>query len=138
MNRIRARTKTGESAKRGFLSFELVLTLPILGIVLLGLFEFAVLFFARGTLVEASRVAARKASLPGVTVRDVKAEVRRVVSPRLARTARIDVDLGEQAGDVVRVAVNVPMNQAAPDLLWPIGFRLRGRSLHSETRMIKE
>ncbi len=34
--------------RRGLLSMELVLTLPILGILLLGMFEFSMLFFARG------------------------------------------------------------------------------------------
>nr|MBC8289304.1 pilus assembly protein [Planctomycetota bacterium] len=48
-------------SRQGFLSAELVFTLPILGLVLFGLFEFSMLFFARGQLAEATRVGCRKA-----------------------------------------------------------------------------
>ena len=54
---------------------------------------------------------------------------------------RIAVDAmgGDHApGEIVTVAVRVPMSTASPDLLWPIGFSLRGRSLYCETRMAKE
>jgi Flp pilus assembly protein TadG len=47
---------------------ELVLALPILAIVLAGLLEFTWLFFARGEVVEAARVACRKATLPGDSI----------------------------------------------------------------------
>ncbi len=62
------------------------MALPILAIVIFGLFEFALLFTARGELSEASRVAARKATMPGVTYEAVEEEIRRVLSPRLQRT----------------------------------------------------
>lgn len=117
---------------------ELALTLPILGIVLMGLFEFSMLFFARGAVVEASRVGARKASLPGVTAEDVEREIRKVLDPRLQRSMEVGMELGTRSGDVVAVAVSVPMGHAAPDLLWPIGYSLGDRNLHSETRMIRE
>lgn len=117
---------------------ELVLTLPILLAVLLGLFEFSILFFARSTVVEACRLAARKASLPGVAAEDVESEVTRRLSPRMGRSARVRIEMGQQTGDVVIVAVSVPMDQAAPNLLWPIGYGLTGRTLYAETQMIKE
>ncbi len=78
---------------------ELVLTLPILLVLLLGLFEFTMLFYSRGLVVEASRAAARKASLPGATDEDIKAEVRRVLSPSLQAGVQIGVDLGDRSGD---------------------------------------
>jgi hypothetical protein len=117
---------------------ELVLTLPILGIVLLGLFEFTWLFYARGLVVEASRVGARKATLSGVTMDEVDAEVRRILPPRFHRGLNVISDLGANSGDVVTVGVEVPMTVAAPDLLWPIGIGLAGRNLYSETRMVRE
>jgi len=46
--------------------------------------------------------------------------------------------VGEYPGDVVWVGVEVPMQSAAPDLLWPIGVGLAGRNLYSETRMVRE
>lgn len=117
---------------------ELTLTLPIFGLILLGLFEFSVLFFARGEVVEACRTAARKATCPGVSQADVEFEVQRVLSPRLRNAATVETDLGERSGDVVLVRIRVPMRQAAPNLLWPIGFDLTRRDLVAETRMVRE
>lgn len=127
-----------KQARRGMLSMELVLTLPILFVMLLGLFEFTMLFYSRSLIVEASRVGARKASLPGATEQDVQAEVMRILSPRLQDGMLVDVDLGEHSGDVVFVSVQTPMSSACPDLLWPIGVGLDGRTLYSETRMVRE
>lgn len=124
--------------RRGVLSMELVLTLPILFVLLLGLFEFTMLFYSRSLVVEASRAAARKASLPGATDEAIEAEVRRVLSPQLQQGVQIGVDLGDRSGDLVAVSVEVPMSSASPDLLWPIGVGLNGRNLYSETRMVRE
>lgn len=126
------------SRRRGFFSLELALTLPILGAVLFAVFEFSLLLSARGALLEASRVGARKASLPGVTPADVEAEIRTLLSPRWQQGLQVAVDPGLQTGDVVAVAVQLPMSAAAPDLLWPVGISLRGRQLYAETRMLKE
>mgnify|MGYP003350373201 CR=1 FL=1 len=48
-------------SRSGVLSMELVLTLPILLILLFGLLEFSLLFFARGDVVDASRAGGRAA-----------------------------------------------------------------------------
>jgi hypothetical protein len=117
---------------------ELVLTLPILFVLLMGLFEFTMLFYSRSLIVEASRVGARKASLPGATELSVQEEVLRILSPRLQNGIQVNVDLGIHSGDVVVVSVQTPMTSACPDLLWPIGAGLSGRDLYSETRMIRE
>ena len=135
---VRTRKRRCRRDRVGILSIELALTLPILGVVLMALFEFSMLFFARGSVVEATRVGARKAMLIGVTQQGVENEIRRTLIPRLQKSMRVGVELGEQTGDVVTVAVRIPMNVAAPDLLWPIGYSLKGRTLYAETRMIKE
>jgi hypothetical protein len=124
--------------KRGVLSMELVLTLPILFFLLLAIFEFMMLFYSRSLLVEASRIGARKAAISGVTEEDIAVEIERVLSPQLQKGIQINVDFGEWSGDVVTVALTVPMTSASPDLMWPIGFGLTGRNLYSETRMIRE
>ncbi|RLS54151.1 MAG: hypothetical protein DWH91_12600, partial [Planctomycetota bacterium] len=51
--------------RRGILSAELLLTLPILIVLLFGLLEFSLLFFARGDVVDASRAGARAARIFG-------------------------------------------------------------------------
>lgn len=127
-----------ERRRSGVLSMELVLTLPILALLLAGVLEFSMLYFARGEVVEASRVAARKATLPGVSLDDVEDEVLKVLHPRFHDSVQVEAELGERSGDVVVVAVTVDMSAAAPDLLWPIGYSLQGRPLLSETCMIRE
>ncbi len=124
--------------RSGVLSMELVLTLPIVALLLAGLLEFSMLFFARGEVVEASRVAARKATLAGATLEDVENEVLKVLHPRFHDSLQVDAELGAKSGDLVAVLVTVDMSAAAPDLLWAIGYSLRGRPLLSETSMIRE
>jgi Zn-dependent protease with chaperone function len=134
----RTNNRAAERARRGVLTMELVLTLPVLFIVLLGLFEFTMLFYSRSLIVEASRVGARKASLPGATEAAVTNDIQNVLSPRLQTGMQITVNLGQYSGDVIMVAVQTPMSSASPDLLWPVGFGLSGRNLYSETRMVRE
>lgn len=132
------RRSSSARSRRGVFSMELVLTLPILFVVLLGLFEFTMLFYSRSLIVEAGRVGARKATLPGATEQSVQDEVRKVLSPRLQTGLVVTVDVGVHSGDVVSVAVQTPMTAASPDLLWPIGVSLSGQNLYSETRMVRE
>ena len=124
--------------RRGILSAELLLTLPILTILLFGLLEFSLLFFARGDVVEASRAGARAARVHGATIESVEEEVRYSLGGRLAPHVRVQSELGSKTGDEISVAVEVPMAAAAPDLLWLIGYSLKGRQLLCETRMAKE
>ncbi|RLS39961.1 MAG: pilus assembly protein [Planctomycetota bacterium] len=123
---------------RGILSAELLLTLPIMTVLLFGLLEFSLLFFARGDVVEASRAGARAARLYGATEESVEQQVRSSLGGRLAPRARVITSLGDKTGDDVSVAVVVPMAAAAPDLLWLIGYSLKGRELICETHMAKE
>ena len=124
--------------RSGFLSMELVFVLPILLIILFALFEFSMLFYARGYVNEASRAGARTASLPGVDEEEVKRDVYRILKPRMRPHADVQVEQGSHAGDSVTVTVRVPMKIVSPDLLWPIGYSLKNRAFISETRMLKE
>lgn len=124
--------------KRGFLTMELVFVLPILLLVIMALLEFCLLFFARSSVVEASRIGARHATYAGSSIEDIENEVRKVLSPKMQQNMKVTADIGEHSGDVVVVTVAVPMTNASPDLLSMIGFGLRNRNLYSETRMIRE
>jgi hypothetical protein len=124
--------------RRGLLSMELLITLPIFGILLMGLFEYSLLFAARGDVVAACRAGCRRATLANATLEDVEYEVRATLGNRLARRVQVDAVLGERTGDEVTVAVSVPMGLASPDLLWPIGFGLRDRNFSCQSRMVKE
>lgn len=114
------------------------MTLPILTVVLFASFEFALLLYARSSVVDAARAGARKASYPAVNAADVETTVRNHLDARLRDSALIEVILGQHSGDRVTVAVTVPMEYAAPDLLWPIGYSLQNRTLYSVTHMTKE
>lgn len=142
MRRTPATTQHEEAApsqrRRGLLSFELVLTLPVLGLVLFGLFEFSLLFFARGDMVEAARRGVRKASLPGVTLADVESEVRKSLPVNLQESLQVQVRGGEFSGDTVSVEVWSDMQAAAPDLLWPIGITLQDQQLYAVAHMVRE
>jgi len=135
MKRIRNnRTKS----RKAFLSMELVLTLPLLMLVLFAVFEYSMLFFARGGVVEASRIGARTATYPGASLEVIEQSVVQSLGPQLNQNASVFVEPGQFSGDRVVVVVKVPMAAASPDLLWPIGFGLQGRYLIAETVMERE
>ena len=89
-------------------------------------------------LVDASREGARVAALPGASYESVEWAVRQNLAPRLRGSAQIEIAGGERAGELTSVAVRVPMQLASPDLLWPIGYTLKGQQLYAETRMMRE
>lgn len=130
--------RTKSLRRRGILSMELVFTLPILMLLLFGIFEYSLLCYARGSVVEASRNGARAASYPGATEEAIELAVLRSLGPVLGRGALIEADMGTFTGDPVYVVVRVPMQHASPDLMWPVGFSLQGRFLVAETVMQKE
>ena len=143
MNRESRRASS--SAKRprsrrrlGVLTIELVMVLPILMIVLMAVFEFSILFFARSSVVQASRLAARQASLGVTDEEQINQVVNRVLSPALQRGHQVYVIPASRAGEITTVGLRVPMKSAAPDLLWPIGFSLQGRYLVEETSLVRE
>jgi len=120
------------------MTMELVITLPILFVLLLGIFEFSFLMYARSDVIQAARAGARLATLNGVQEEDVTYEVGRALAGKFQSTYRVQSLLGTYPGDEVIVTVRVPMGSAAPNLLWPLGYNLRGRDLIAESRMVKE
>lgn len=124
--------------RSGILSMELLMTLPLLAILLLGLLEFCLLFYARGEVVEACRAGARIATYSGSSLIEVEEEVLAQLSPRLRERARVSASIPQHPGEEVVVSVRVPMSSASPDLLWPVGFSLRGESIVCSARMLKE
>lgn len=126
------------SHRRGSMTMELVLTLPIFMILLMGIVEFSFLMYARSDVVQASRAGARLAALNGVWPEDVESEVARSLGGRFQSNFQVQSTLGKYTGDEVSVLVRVPMTAAAPNLLWPLGYNIQGRELIAETRMLKE
>ena len=124
--------------RAGFATVEVALALPVFAVLLLGMIEFTLLFYARSSLVEASRAGARAAARSGGNQPSVRSEVKEVLPLALHDGLEIGIEGGARPGQAVTVALRVPMNSAAPDLLWLIGYSLEDRSLYAEATMIKE
>lgn len=117
---------------------EVLLILPVFLILLLALVEFSYMLSARSDIVEASRAGARLATLSGIDLEEIENDVFRSLGGRYGSAVQVHAQLGTYSGDEVVVAVRVPMSAAAPDLLWPVGYGLRGKQFVAETRMLKE
>lgn len=124
-------------ARRGLLSMELVLTLPVVTLLLLGLFEFACLTSGYGSVARASQAGARLAAESDHSVLEVSAAVEQSLGEPLARAAEVRCEPFASPGNEVVCSVRVPMSACAPNLLWPVGFDLDGRYLESSTRLEK-
>lgn len=125
-------------SRKGFVSLEVILVLPMLMILLLGLLEFSLLFSARGEVIDAARAGGRLATLHGVDEYLIEDEVRRTLGRPLASYARVETQIGEHSGEEIYVRVRVPMAAATPDLLWPVGYSVKGQEIIGEVRMLKE
>jgi Flp pilus assembly protein TadG len=126
-----------KTRRRGFLSLELAAALPVLLALIAATVEFALLLSAQGNLADASRAAARAASL-GVHDQNYLWSIgSQALGPRLGPNADVSMFEDEATG-VVTVVVKVPMVSAAPNLLWPVGFDLSGRYLTAAATMAAE
>lgn len=128
--------------RRGSLTLELLLVLPILMTVVLGAFEFSMLAQARQQLLTASREGTRVAALGG-TVADVEQATQQALSGSL-QNATIQLNITDAdgvplpSGQPVSVAVSVNVGQVVPDLLAFIGYNIANETLVGQTVMRKE
>lgn len=123
--------------RRGFLSLELVLTLPVVTLLLLGLVEFSCLTSGYRSLARASQAGARLAVQSDRSVLEVSAAVEQSLGEPLVRAVEVCCEPAASPGNEVVCSVRVPMSACAPNLLWPVGFDLDGRYLESSTRLEK-
>lgn len=134
-------TKEVRCARRrlgAILSTELVLVLPIVITLLLAVVEFGMIMQARGSVVEASRVAGRLAAQSHATAADVEVAARRALGRKLGQAADVNVVAGDHPGDRVVVGVAVPMTAASPDFLFWIGLSHEGKQLAAVSEFVKE
>jgi hypothetical protein len=130
------------------LSVELVLVLPILLIVLLAFVEFGLLLMASQGVGASANLGAREAALASSTEVSVVSAVDDALAGWVWKGKHelvIFVDTGSgpvkvvfggpdeiaaaPSGSEISVTVNVPMTQAAPDLLRYFGISLDGKEL---------
>jgi TadE-like protein len=124
------------------LTTEFLFVLPILLLIVLGLFEFVFLVTAETKLAAASREGARTAALGG-SQGDVLGAVVRVLGPNAAvfvdTDALISYPLGTMnTGDPVQVTVAIPAKVLVPNLLFGIGFDVSKKTLSAHTTMVVE
>jgi hypothetical protein len=137
-------------ARRGLLSVELIIALPLLLLVLAGSVQLALLLVSQQALGAAAAVGAREASLPGSTLVQVQNAVDRSLAGwRFApQLDNVLIHVGDEqpgavplplvrTGESVAVTVSVPAAAAAPDLLKYVGLSLADK-LSATSVMRKE
>lgn len=115
------------SIRRGFLSLEILLSLPVVALLLVGLFEFSCLSCGYGSVARASQAGARIAARPGTSVAEVSTAVEQSLGESLAADAEIRCEPADAQAVGIVCRVRVPMTACAPNLLWLVGFDLQGR-----------
>lgn len=136
MNRLHRHIR--RPTRKGMLSVELMMVLPLVLVVLLGTIEFACLLMAQQSLAHATYLGARRASLYDASPDDVERTVKRALSASMGRQVRVSARIGRDVGEPVLVQACVPMQLAAPDLLGWMGVSLRGRELQAATVLRRE
>jgi Flp pilus assembly protein TadG len=125
--------------RRGaILSMELVLILPIFLLLVFAIVEFSMLMSAHTRVANAAQSGARLMSLRGASAEEVRDQVNSLLGASLARNCLIEVHPARHAGDIGRVTVRVPMQNASPDLLWIAGYSLTSRSICADAPMVME
>ena len=122
------------------LSAEMLITFPVLMVMLFGLVETSLLISAYNQLKHASSVGARVCSIsPGDSSAKVAMAIREALNndDDLIQAATVTLEDSGVSGSFCRVTIELPMSDAAPNLLEAFGFKLDG-TLKATTAMLKE
>jgi hypothetical protein len=133
---MRPRRLHPRSDRAGSVSFEALLVIPVLLLVVLGLVEFSMELTAEQKLAEASGLAARTGSL-GRSDDDIKAAVKATLGPKQYEKVNVVTRRWKdvKAGDMIEVRVELPAKAASLNLLRTIGIDLSGETLTGRTVM---
>jgi Flp pilus assembly protein TadG len=140
---MRVRIGGTSARRRGSLTVELLLVLPILLAILLAMFEFSALLVARQELLSASREGARVAALGG-DENQVREAVSRALNAHYDQAVTVRTLLTDSSGEPVEsgspvvVRLELPTAAAAPDLLRFIGISIHGETIIAQATMRKE
>ena len=109
--RINSRTKRLAAARRGTVSVEMALTLPLLLFVIFSSYEFARANMIRHTVEAACYEGARQGILPGADVQQVEDGANFVLASVAMRDATIEVDPSPltSRSKTVEVTITVPL-----------------------------
>jgi Flp pilus assembly protein TadG len=120
--------------RQGLLNLELLLTLPVVTLLLIGLIEFACLTSGYESVARASQAGARTALQIGTSPADVASAIKQSLGEQLAADAELRCESTDAAVPEIVCSVRVPMSACGPNLLWPVGFDLQGRFIECTTR----
>lgn len=142
--------RPGKRRRRGTVTTELMLTLPLLITMLFGTIQFSMVLFAKQEVQAASREGARIAARGGKQ-QDIVQAVNHYLSGASLAGASVTVGpvdtngnlLGPdgnplECGDPVTVEVDLPGGSAAPRLLRVVGLRFLETTVVARTIMCKE
>ena len=136
--------------RRGVLTVELVLTLPILLLVALATVQYGIMLMVSQTISAAAAVGVREAVLPSATTVSVQAAVDRVLEDwNFADDVELVILVNGMpadsnplvdaiTGDEVSVTVRVPAIRAAPNALSVVGLSIENTILQTTFVMRKE
>lgn len=141
--------------RRGLLSVELVLTLPILLMGVVGAVLLSQMLMSYQAVSAAAGNGAREGTMPGATAQSVREAVLRSVAGWRLATNPNDVEVAVRVngvslandpdalaaaatGDEISVTVGVETVKAVPDMLKAFGLSIAGQELQSTIRMRKE
>lgn len=136
MNHRHSKPIRNGSQRRGVLTLELMLVLPILLILVLGVVQLSLMLVANQALGAAASVGARAATLPGATNASVETAVAQAIAPwRFAGEVDPVVvspnPIFAPTGTPMSVTVSVDSIHAAPNLLKFIGLSIEGQKLQA-------
>ena len=103
------------SGRRGAVSVEFALVVPVLFLFIFGIIEFARLNMLRNSIENAAYEGARRAIIPGATADDAEAEALLVMKAISVHNAKVAVSPGtiHSTTPEVTVTVDVPLSGAA-------------------------
>jgi hypothetical protein len=125
------------SRRRGGVTVEMMLLMPILMAILVAVVEMSMLVMATQEVSEASALGARLGSRGGSS-EDVRAAICHALGNGRLREAEVAVVIPPHSGEVVEVVVRIRADKAVPDVLRFIGFGLKGKELVGRTVLRKE
>jgi len=137
--RIRQLGCRAKARKGALLSAEMLIVFPVMVVIVFGMVETSLVISTYNQLKHASSVGCRCCSIsPGDGSAAVAMAIRAALNDdKLIDTVTVICDDSGVSGEICRVTIQLPMSEAAPDLLAALGFQLEG-TLEASTAMRKE
>ncbi|MEO8493453.1 MAG: TadE/TadG family type IV pilus assembly protein [Planctomycetota bacterium] len=138
-SRITQSKRRGKARQGALLSAEMLIVAPVLMVIVFGMVETSLLISTYNQLKHASSVGCRSCSIAsGVDREAVVLAIRAALNDeKLIGAVQVTCDDSGVSGEICRVTIQMPMSEAAPDLLAVLGFHLEG-TLEASTAMRKE